>query len=396
MPSPWSAPLPRRAARCVQRAGGQGTWPVFEFGGEGGGLCAEGMASLSSATCVVSTVPPPRDACGPALSGFCDPVLSALAAHLGPCPMAWAACPPPPATPEGAPGGPAPPEDPPPPPPAPARAPVCRAPGTRPVLVYLSSTGVYGDHGGAWVDEGSEARAADPAQAARLQCERDWLHEGRRSGGIPFVLRLGGIYGPGRSALDAAARAGGGAPSQRRRARQRYQARVHVADICRAVEALVGLAAGAEQGGAGEEGRAGAAPPVPEGVFSLARGGVMNVVDCDPAPRDSAVRFARGLLGLAAAGDGGDGAGGGEKRGEADEQRPAAPGAAPGGGGGAGPRARGEKRVSNRLLLWVLSRAGGEGGPGGARGMRYPSFREGLSAVLDAERGAGGGGGAAA
>jgi nucleoside-diphosphate-sugar epimerase len=68
---------------------------------------------------------------------------------------------------------------------------------------YLSSTGVYGDHDGGWVDESSQLRSADPKACARIQAEAEWLklHE---SCGLPVaVFRLGGIYGPGRSVEDA-------------------------------------------------------------------------------------------------------------------------------------------------------------------------------------------------
>lgn len=59
---------------------------------------------------------------------------------------------------------------------------------------YLSSTGVYGDTGGAWVDEGAPTGLG--RRSARAQADADWLRRGAR------VFRLPGIYGPGRSALD--------------------------------------------------------------------------------------------------------------------------------------------------------------------------------------------------
>lgn len=61
-------------------------------------------------------------------------------------------------------------------------------------LTYLSSTGVYGDTGGAWVDE--SAPIGTGRRAARAEADAEWLTLGAR------VLRLPGIYGPGRSALD--------------------------------------------------------------------------------------------------------------------------------------------------------------------------------------------------
>jgi nucleoside-diphosphate-sugar epimerase len=61
-------------------------------------------------------------------------------------------------------------------------------------LGYLSSTGVYGDTGGAWVDE--SAPTGRGRRTARAEADAQWLGLGAR------VLRLPGIYGPGRSALD--------------------------------------------------------------------------------------------------------------------------------------------------------------------------------------------------
>jgi len=65
-------------------------------------------------------------------------------------------------------------------------------------LGYLSSTGVYGDTGGAWVDETAPpvGFGGTGRRTARADCDREWLSRGAR------VLRLPGIYGPGRSPLD--------------------------------------------------------------------------------------------------------------------------------------------------------------------------------------------------
>lgn len=64
-------------------------------------------------------------------------------------------------------------------------------------LGYLSSTGVYGDTGGAWVDE--TAPTGTGRRTARADADAAWLARGAR------VLRLPGIYGPGRSALERVA-----------------------------------------------------------------------------------------------------------------------------------------------------------------------------------------------
>jgi nucleoside-diphosphate-sugar epimerase len=131
---------------------------------------------------------------------------------------------------------------------------------------YLSSTGVYGDHGGAWVDEGSELRAQGQRARARATAEAAWLE--LAAGGAPVhVFRLAGIYGPGRGPL-ARAQAG---------QRTRYDApgvvnRIHVDD---AVAVL----------------RASLAHPNP--------GAVYDVADGAPTPQATAVEQACRLLGVA-------------------------------------------------------------------------------------------------
>ena len=65
---------------------------------------------------------------------------------------------------------------------------------------YLSSTGVYGDQKGAWVDESTPtvAGTSEGRRNARAEADKQWMQLGAR------VFRLPGIYGPGRSALDRA------------------------------------------------------------------------------------------------------------------------------------------------------------------------------------------------
>jgi nucleoside-diphosphate-sugar epimerase len=68
-------------------------------------------------------------------------------------------------------------------------------------VCYLSTVGVYGDHNGAWVDETSECRPGQPRSIQRLAAERAW-QESAQQKGIPLaILRLSGIYGPGRNAF---------------------------------------------------------------------------------------------------------------------------------------------------------------------------------------------------
>jgi nucleoside-diphosphate-sugar epimerase len=69
-------------------------------------------------------------------------------------------------------------------------------------LGYLSTTGVYGDRGGGWVDEDSERRPTSERGRRRAAAEDAWLELWERDGLPVHLFRLAGIYGPGRSALD--------------------------------------------------------------------------------------------------------------------------------------------------------------------------------------------------
>jgi nucleoside-diphosphate-sugar epimerase len=75
-----------------------------------------------------------------------------------------------------------------------AAAPALRA------ICYLSTTGVYGDRGGAWVDETTEPAPQSPRAHRRLAAEQAWSALANRR--AVDLFRLAGIYGPGRSALD--------------------------------------------------------------------------------------------------------------------------------------------------------------------------------------------------
>src|SRR5690606_35114321 len=75
--------------------------------------------------------------------------------------------------------------------------------GTMPKLEwigYLSTVGVYGDHEGAWVDETS-ACLPTGRSLARLHAEEGWRAIGNAAGVPVALLRLSGIYGPGRNAF---------------------------------------------------------------------------------------------------------------------------------------------------------------------------------------------------
>lgn len=66
---------------------------------------------------------------------------------------------------------------------------------------YLSTVGVYGDHKGGWVDEDTALNPVSARSIERVEAENRWLDFGRASGLPVAVLRLAGIYGPGRNAL---------------------------------------------------------------------------------------------------------------------------------------------------------------------------------------------------
>jgi nucleoside-diphosphate-sugar epimerase len=140
--------------------------------------------------------------------------------------------------------------------------------GTR-WLGYLSTTGVYGDHGGDWVDETTPPAPTQPRSVERLAAERAWQALGAQIGAAVDIFRLPGIYGPGRSALDQA-RAGA---ARRIDKPGQYFSRVHVADIAAAVLAAMSR-------------------PSP------GAGTIYNVADDLPASSAEVTAFACELLGL--------------------------------------------------------------------------------------------------
>ncbi|KAI5058926.1 hypothetical protein GOP47_0025245 [Adiantum capillus-veneris] len=134
---------------------------------------------------------------------------------------------------------------------------------------YLSSTGVYGDYQGQWVDENSQTKPVDKRGVARLEAEREWLQVGVESGACVQVFRLGGIYGPGRSAINTLLRPDRKSSKQRKRESRQYTSRIHVSDICQVVMASI-------------------QSPCP--------GQIYNVVDDDPASRSEVFSYAKSIL----------------------------------------------------------------------------------------------------
>jgi len=129
---------------------------------------------------------------------------------------------------------------------------------------YLSTTGVYGDHKGAWVDEGTALTPATKRGQARVEAEAAW----QAIPDLPLhIFRLAGIYGPGRGPF-AKVRAG----TARRIIKEgQVFSRIHVEDIAQALELSI-------------------ARPDP--------GAVYNLCDDDPAPPQDVIGHAAELLGL--------------------------------------------------------------------------------------------------
>jgi nucleoside-diphosphate-sugar epimerase len=189
-------------------------------------------------------------------------------------------------------------------------------------LGYLSTTGVYGTRDGGWVDEHSELRPTGPRGAARVAVEAAWLRLWREHGVPVHIFRLAGIYGPGRSAFDAL-RAG---TAKRIDADAQVFSRIHVDDIAAVLLASI-------------------AKPRP--------GAMYNVCDDEPAAQEAVIAYAAGLLGM--------------------EPPPLVPLAEAALSSMARSFYADNKRVSNALIKQELGVS-----------LAYPSYREGLAAILAA------------
>ncbi|CAN0383076.1 unnamed protein product [Discosporangium mesarthrocarpum] len=100
---------------------------------------------------------------------------------------------------------------------------------------YFSTTGVYGNRDGGWVDETSDLRPGSDRSQRRVDAEQNWLAWGDRHGISVQVFRLPGIYGPGRSAVDQVK-----AGTARRISKPGHVfSRIHVEDIATTVAASI-------------------------------------------------------------------------------------------------------------------------------------------------------------
>jgi nucleoside-diphosphate-sugar epimerase len=187
-------------------------------------------------------------------------------------------------------------------------------------LGYLSTTGVYGDRGGGWVDESAELSPTGERGRRRVAAEAGWLDLWRRRGVPVHIFRLAGIYGPGRGPFEAL-RAG---TAKRIDKPGQVFSRIHVDDLARVLAGSISR-------------------PRP--------GAVYNVCDDDPAAPETVVAFAAALLGAPA------------------------PPLVPFEAAELSPMARSfyddNKRVSNRLIKGELGVT-----------LRYPDYRSGLAAIL--------------
>jgi hypothetical protein len=134
-------------------------------------------------------------------------------------------------------------------------------------LGYLSTTAVYGDHGGEWVDEDTPVAPTSARARRRVDAEAAWLGLQRIRGVPVHVFRLAGIYGPGRNALVDARRG----TARRIHKPGQVFSRIHVDDIAAVLTASM-------------------ARPHP--------GRIYNVCDNEPAPGDDVVTHACQLIGV--------------------------------------------------------------------------------------------------
>ncbi len=133
-------------------------------------------------------------------------------------------------------------------------------------ICYFSTVGVYGDFGGQWIDETVPTRPINRRSAHRVEIEQQWRDYAAARGLPLLILRLAGIYGPGRSAFDKLRE---GTARRIVKAGQVFN-RIHVEDIGR----VTALAA--------------------ERKLS----GTFNLADNEPAPPQDLIEYAARQLGV--------------------------------------------------------------------------------------------------
>ena len=148
----------------------------------------------------------------------------------------------------------------------PLRAALMAAPNLR-WIGYLSTIGVYGDQGGAWIDEAAPPSPTNARTRQRVEIEEAWLQLGRDSGKPVQIFRLSGIYGPGRIAIT---KLRNGTANRLIKPGQVFN-RIHVDDIAGVLMASL-------------------AQP--------RQGAIYNVTDDEPGPPQDVITFAAELTGL--------------------------------------------------------------------------------------------------
>ncbi|MDO6965595.1 SDR family oxidoreductase [Rhizobium alvei] len=131
---------------------------------------------------------------------------------------------------------------------------------------YLSTIGVYGNRDGAWTDETSEPTPLSRRSRERVDAEQDWLARGAAAGIPVAVLRLSGIYGPGRNPLLNLEKG----TARRIVKKDQVFNRIRCEDIGRATSFLI----------------------------ERNMGGIYNVTDSHPSPSQDVVEFAARLMGV--------------------------------------------------------------------------------------------------
>ena len=134
-------------------------------------------------------------------------------------------------------------------------------------LGYLSSTGVYGDKQGGWVDEATPPAPSNPRSAKRLAAEIAWAVFAAETRAPLHIFRIAGIYGPGRNPLEAL-RAG---TARRFDKPGQVFSRIHVDDLAAALAASI-------------------ANPSPNAIY--------NVCDDEPVSQADVIAYGAELLGL--------------------------------------------------------------------------------------------------
>jgi nucleoside-diphosphate-sugar epimerase len=136
-------------------------------------------------------------------------------------------------------------------------------------ILYLSTIGVYGDRGGEWVDEDALPTPRSERSKVRVQAEKAWLTLAKDPNKTVHILRLSGIYGPGRNPLVNLAE---GRAHRYIKPGQVFN-RIHVEDIAATLAALVAYDGPSD---------------------------VWNVTDDEPAPPQDVVTFAAEMMGVEA------------------------------------------------------------------------------------------------